>query len=213
MLAKGGWVLRQPTKLDIRLLRGASSWCTLLGDWFKRPQTQNLFPTTGRPLAMITAIIDNSILLSNLEVQRNSDSVLKEKELKETAWSLRAAKEALRDMVADVGRRAWGELSPKQVTALWISAASAIGTVGLGLDWGTKWLLLPLAAAIFRAPSDHRALVLALCFAVILLGVELFILKGTQIKGGVTPPPSDANDMCLSRVCVSCRSRQGTDGR
>ena len=138
---------------------------------------------------MITATIDQSVLLSNLEVQRNSDSAQalqrKEKELKD--WSLRAAKEALRGIRMDDGRRTWGQLSPKQVTALWIGAASSIGAVGLGLDWGMKWLLLPLAAAVFRAPSDQRASVFALCFAAILLGLELF-LKGTQIDGAPTPP-------------------------
>jgi hypothetical protein len=142
---------------------------------------------------MITATIDQSVLLSNLEVQRNSDSAQalqrKEKELKD--WSLRAAKEALRGIRMDDGRRTWGQLSPKQVTALWIGAASSIGAVGLRLDWGMKWLLLPLAAAVFRAPSDQRAFVFALCYAAILLGLELFILKGTQIDGAPTPqlPP------------------------
>ena len=136
-------------------------------------------------------IADQSVLLSNLEVQRNSglEHVLQreEKDLKETVWSLYAAKKALRDILVNNGRRTWGELSPKQVTALWIGAASSIGAVGLGLDWGMKWLLLPLAAAVFRAPSDHRDSVFALCFAAILLGLELF-LKGTQIDGAPTPP-------------------------
>ena len=145
------------------------------------------------PPAMITATIDKSVLLSNLEVQRNSEfehvHQRKEKELNETAWSLFVATEALRDILVDGGRRTWGELSPKQVTALWIGAASSIGAVGLGLDWGRKWLLLPLAAAVFRAPSDHRAVVFALCFAAILLGLELFILKGTQIDGAPAPSP------------------------
>ena len=155
---------------------------------------------------MIAATIDQSVLLSNLEVQRNSDSehVLqrKEKELKETVWSLHAAKEALRDIVVDGGRQTWGELSPKQVTVLWIGAASAIGVVGLGLDWGMKWLLLPLAAAIFRSPSDHRALVFWLCFAAILLSIELFVLKGTQIDGAPTPqlPPLSDADMEVAVV-------------
>ena len=142
---------------------------------------------------MIAATVDQSVLLSNLEVQRNSGSehVLQreEKELKETVWSLYAAKEPLRDILVDGERRTCGELSPKQVTALWIGAAGSIGAVGLGLglDWGMKWLLLPLAAAVFRAPSDHRVSVFALCFAAILLGLELF-LKGTQIDGAPTPP-------------------------
>ena len=173
------------------------------------------------PPAMIAATIDQSVLLSNLEVQRNSGSehVLQreEKELKETVWSLYAAKEALRDILVDGGRRTWGELSPKQVTALWIGAAGSIGAVGLGLDWGMKWLLLPLAAAVFRAaPSDHRVFVFALCFAAILLGLELF-LKGTQIDGAPTPPQlpalSDTDDAALSCVRVSSRSRQGICSR
>ena len=142
---------------------------------------------------MVTATIDKSVLLSNLEVQRNSDlehvHQWKEKERNETVWSLFAATEALRDILVDGGRRTWGELSPKQVTALWIGAASSIGAVGLGLDWGMKWLLLPLAAAVFRAPSDHRAVVFALCFAAVLLSFKLFILKGTQIDGAPTPSP------------------------
>ena len=142
---------------------------------------------------MVTATIDKSVLLSNLEVQRNSDlehmHQRKEKERNETVWSLFAATDALRDILADGGHRTWGELSPKQVTALWIGAASSIGAVGLGLDWGMKWLLLPLAAAVFRAPSDHRAVVFALCFAAFLLSFKLFILKGTQIDGAPTPSP------------------------
>ena len=141
---------------------------------------------------MVTATIDKSVLLSNLEVQRCDLEHVhqrKEKEQNETVWSLFAATEALRDILVDGGRRTWGELSPKQATALWIGAASSIGAVGLGLDWGMKWLLLPLAAAVFRAPSDHRAVVFALCFAAILLGFELFILKGTQIDGAPTPSP------------------------
>ena len=74
------------------------------------------------PPATITATIDKSVLLSNLEVQRNSEfehvHQRKKKELNETAWSLFVATEALRDILVDGGRRTWGELSPKQVTAL-----------------------------------------------------------------------------------------------
>ena len=166
---------------------------------------------------MITATIDKSVLLSNIEVQRNSEfeHQRKEKELNETVWSLFVATEALRDILVDGGRRTWGELSPKQVTALWIGAASSIGAVGLGLDWGMKWLLLPLAAAVFRAPSDHRAVVFALCFAAILLGLELFILKGTQIDGAPAPSPQRP---ALSRrrrrwlFHRACASRLAADG-
>ena len=158
---------------------------------------------------MVTATIDKSVLLSNLEVQRNSDlehvHQRKEKERNETVWSLFAATEALRDILVDGGHRTWGELSPKQVTALWIGAASSIGAVGLRLDWGMKWLLLPLAAAVFRAPSDHRAVVVALCFAAILLGFELFILKGTQIDGAPTPSPQLQPSQMPMRLAVpSC---------
>ena len=69
---------------------------------------------------MITATIDKSVLLSNIEVQRNSEfeHQRKEKELNETVWSLFVATGALRDILVDGGRRTWGELSPKQVTAL-----------------------------------------------------------------------------------------------
>ena len=86
---------------------------------------------------MVTATIDKSVLLSNLEVQRCDLEHVhqrKEKERNETVWSLFAATEALRDILVDGARRTWGELSPKQVTALWIGAASSIGAVGLGLD-------------------------------------------------------------------------------
>ena len=173
---------------------------------------------------MITATIDKSVLLSHLEAQRNCDlehvHQRKEKELNETVWSLFAATEALRDILVDGGRRTWGELSPKQVTALWIGAASSIGAVGLGLDWGMKRaLLLPLAAAVFRAPSDHRAVVFALCFAAILLGLELFILKGTQIDGAPTPSPqlqpsqTPTTLAVPSCVRVSSRSRREHRGR
>jgi len=172
---------------------------------------------------MVTATIDKSVLLSNLEVQRNSDlehmHQRKEKERNETVWSLFAATEALRDILVDGGHRTWGELSPKQVTALWIGAASSIGAVGLGLDWGMKWLLLPLAAAVFRAPSDHRAVVFALCFAAFLLSFKLFILKGTQIDGAPTPSPqlqpSQTPITLAVPLCVrvSSRSRRERRGR
>ena len=166
---------------------------------------------------MVTATIDKSVLLSNLEVQRCDLEHVhqrKEKEQNETVWSLFAATEALRDILVDGGHRTWGELSPKQVTALWIGAASSIGAVGLGLDWGMKWLLLPLAAAVFRAPSDHRAVVFALCLAAFLLSFKLFILKGTQIDGAPTPSPQlqpSQTPMTLavpSCVRVSSRSRR-----
>ena len=129
---------------------------------------------------MSAAITDPSVLLSKPDVQ------LKEKELKETSWSHQSAEEALRDLMAEGGCRTRGELRPEQVTALWIVTASAIGAVGLGLDLGMKCFVPPLAAAIFRAPSDHRALICALCFAALLLGAELFLHRSTPIDGAPT---------------------------
>ena len=123
-----------------------------------------------------------------LQLCRHPGESSLEKELTETSLSHHSAKEALQDLMAEGGcPRTWGELRPEQVTALWIVTASAIGAVGLGLDLGMKCFVPPLAAAIFRATSDHRALICALCFAALLLGAEFFLHRSTPIDGAPTP--------------------------